>query len=61
MPSRKSLLRDHLHDLALARPELSDEGLRAALLERHGVELSRRSITQYRKELGVGAINRRKK
>jgi hypothetical protein len=61
VPSRKSLLRDQLHDLALARPELSDEGLRAALLERHGVELSRRSIAQYRKELGVGAINRRKK
>lgn len=59
VPSRKSLLRDQLHDLALARPELSDEGLRTALLERNGVELSRRSIAQYRKELGVGAINRR--
>lgn len=59
VPSRKSLLRDRLHDLALARPELSDEGLRAAILEHHGVELSRRSIAQYRKELGVGAINRR--
>lgn len=61
VPSRKSLLRDQLHDLALARPELSDEGLRAAIQELHGVELSRRSIAQYRKELGVGAINRRKK
>lgn len=60
VPSRKSLLRDRLHDLALKRPELSDEGLRAALREEHGVELSRRSITQYRKELGVGALNRRK-
>lgn len=60
VPSRKSLLRDQLHDLALARPELSDEGLRAAIRELHGVDLSRRSITQYRKELGVGALNRRK-
>ncbi len=60
VPSRKSLLRDQLHDLALARPELSDEGLRAAIRELHGVELSRRSITQYRKELGVGATGRRK-
>lgn len=59
VPSRKSLLRDQLHDLALARPELSDEGLRAAIYELHGVKLSRRSITQYRKELGVGANNRR--
>lgn len=61
VPSRKSLLRDQLHDLALSRPELSDEGLRAELRERHGVELSRRSITQYRKELGVGGLNRRKR
>ncbi len=60
VPSRKSLLRDQLHDLALARPELSDEGLRAAIREQHGVELSRRSITQYRKELGVGSLHRRK-
>jgi len=60
VPSRKSLLRDQLHDLALARPELSDEGLRAEIKGKHGVELSRRSITQYRKELGVGAVNRRK-
>jgi hypothetical protein len=59
VPSRKSLLRDQLHDLALARPELSDEGLRAAIREEHGVELSRRSIAQYRKELGVGAGGRR--
>lgn len=51
VPSRKSLLLDKLHDLALARPELSDEGLRAAIREEHGVELSRRSIAQYRKDL----------
>lgn len=61
VPSRKSLLRDRLHDLALARPELSDEGLRTELRELHGVELSRRSIAQYRKELGVGVLNRRKR
>jgi DNA-directed RNA polymerase specialized sigma54-like protein len=60
VPSRKALLRDQLHDLALARPELSDEGLRAAIRELHGVELSRRSIAQYRKELGVGGLNRRR-
>lgn len=60
VPSRKSLLRDRLHDLALARPELSDEGLRAAIRELYGVELSRRSITQYRKELNVGSNCKRK-
>lgn len=61
VPSRKALLRDRLHDLALERPELSDEGLRAEIKERHGVALSRRSIAQYRRELGVGANNRRKR
>lgn len=60
VPSRKTLLRDKLHDLALENPGLSDEGLRAAVRERHGVELSRRSIAQYRKELGIGANGRRK-
>ncbi len=59
VPSRKSLLIDKLHDLALARPELSDEGLRTAIREEHGVELSRRSIAQYRKELGMGSVHSR--
>ena len=60
VPSRKSLLRDQLHDLALARPELSDEGLRSAIREEHGVELSRRSIAQYRKELGISSGRNRR-
>ena len=53
VPSRKSLLLGRIHDLARQNPGLSDEGLRAALKESHGVALSRRSIAQYRKELGV--------
>lgn len=53
MPSSKLLARDRLHDLALAEPELSDGGLRREMRRVHGVALSRRSISQYRKELGL--------
>lgn len=59
LPSAKTLLRDRLYDLAAARPELSDEELRRALAEKHGALLSRRSITQYRAELGLGGRGRR--
>ncbi len=59
VPSGKTLLRDRLHDLALENPELSDEGLRRAVLERFGASLSRRSIAQYRKELGLPAGGKR--
>ena len=54
LPSAKSLLRDRLHDLAVENPRLSDEDLRRALAEDGGVLLSRRSIAQYRADLGLG-------
>ena len=59
VPSRKSLLLGHLHDLARQNPGLSDEGLRIALKESHGVALSRRSIAQYRKEMGISGRRKR--
>lgn len=54
LPHPKSLLRDQLHDLALAHPDSSDEGLRREMARLFGATLSRRSIAQYRKELGLG-------
>lgn len=59
LPSAKTLLRDRLYDLAAERPELSDEALRRELAERHGALLSRRSIAQYRAELGLGGRGKR--
>lgn len=59
VPSRKSLLLGRLHELARENPSLSDEGLRAALKKSCSVELSRRSIAQYRKELGLFSGGRR--
>jgi hypothetical protein len=59
VPSRKSLSLGRLHDLARLNPGLSDEGLSAALNESYGVALSRRSIAQYRKDLGISGRRRR--
>lgn len=59
VPSRKALLLGRLHDLARKNPGLSDEGLRAELAKSHGVALSRRSIAQYRKEMGLSGGGRR--
>lgn len=59
LPSSKALLRDRLYDLAAAHPALSDEALRRALAEKHGVLLSRRSIAQYRADLGLGGRGKR--
>ena len=59
VPSRKSLLLGRLHEIILRDPELSDERLRVKMRELHGVELSRRSIAQYRKELGLGGRGER--
>jgi hypothetical protein len=53
MPSGKLLARDYLYDLAVALPDVSDEGLRAEMGRAHGLKLSRRSIAQYRKELSL--------
>ncbi len=53
VPSGKLIARDRLYELAVSSPGLSDEGLRGELRRVHGFSLSRRSITQYRKELGL--------
>lgn len=58
MPSAKSLAKGIVASLALERPELSDTDLKEELVSR-GVVLSRRSVTQYRAELRVGARGRR--
>lgn len=59
VPSAKSLLRDRFHGFALAHPDLPDEALRRELERAFGAKLSRRSIAQYRKELGLGGRGRR--
>jgi len=53
MPSAKLLARDQLYDIAVALPEASDSTLSAEMSRVHGLRLSRRSIAQYRKELGL--------
>lgn len=59
LPSKKKLMRDQLYNLALENPESSDGALRAELGRRCGAKLSSRSITQYRKELGLGVAGQR--
>lgn len=54
VPSAKSLLKDRLHELVAENPRATDEALKLELERRHGARLSRRSIAQYRKELGLG-------
>lgn len=58
MPSSKTLGKNVLASVALDAPGLSDEALRGALAEK-GFALSRRSIAQYRAELGVGRTGER--
>jgi hypothetical protein len=58
-PSAKALLRGRLFDLAKDRAGASDEELRRALAREFGAKLSRRSVAQYRKELGLASRGRR--
>jgi hypothetical protein len=58
MPSSKDLGKNVLASLAMDDPGLSDEDLRAAMVEK-GYALSRRSIAQYRAELGLGRTGKR--
>ena len=58
MPSSKTLGKHALFGLASAEPTRSDESLRAALAER-GFVVSRRSVAQYRAELGLGRTGER--
>lgn len=60
IPTSKALLKDDFYQLAIECPDASDETLRMKL-ESRGVKLSRRSIAQYRKELGLGAGGNRQK
>jgi hypothetical protein len=55
LPSSKEVNLERLYVLALENPELSDEKLRAELKARYGLELSRRSVAQYRKDLALSA------
>ncbi|HXS99525.1 MAG TPA: hypothetical protein VN915_02520 [Elusimicrobiota bacterium] len=59
VPSSKMLLRDRLYDLMLELPELSDQALRLEIESRWNAKLSRRSVAQYRKELGLGGCGKR--
>lgn len=60
MPGAKQLLIERVGELVASRPELSDDGLRSEVARLHGARLSRRSIAQYRKDLGLaGAYARR--
>lgn len=59
LPSSKKVNIDRLYEIAAQQPELSDTALCAELKARHGIELSRRSVAQYRKDLGLGAAGRR--
>ncbi len=59
LPSRKAMLRDKLYDLAIHRPEVGDDMLRQELRRLYGAKISRPSIIQYRKELGLGGCGRR--
>lgn len=59
LPSRKAMIRDRLYDLAIERPEAGDDVLREEIRRLYGAVLSRPSIIQYRKELGLGGCGRR--
>jgi len=55
LPTSKVVNLERLYAIASEKPKLSDEGLRAELKSRHGVDLSRRSVAQYRKDLSLAA------
>jgi DNA-directed RNA polymerase specialized sigma54-like protein len=59
MPSSKSLLLEHLHDLATQHSGMSDAELALELQRKFGAHLSRRSVAQYRQDLGIGGKRRR--
>jgi len=59
VPSGKTLARETLGSLALDHPEMSDEHLCELLAESRQIHLSRRSVAQYRSELGLGGRGRR--
>lgn len=60
LPSCKKVNLERLYAIAAENPGMSDEKLKAELKTRHGVELSRRSIAQYRQDLRLAASGARK-
>lgn len=60
MPSSKRLLLDRVDELVSSHPGHSDQQLREELARRFGAQLSRRSISQYRKDLGVAGLQTRR-
>lgn len=59
MPSGKRLLLDRVDELVAEHPAYSDQRLREELASRFGARLSRRSIAQYRQDLGLGGLQKR--
>lgn len=59
LPSSKALLKELLYSLAKAKPGLTDRKLAFELWLQCRARLSRRSIAQYRKELGLDKHQRR--
>ncbi|HCC46830.1 MAG TPA: hypothetical protein DEQ38_01740 [Elusimicrobia bacterium] len=59
LPSSKKVNLERLYAIAAEKPELSDEKLRFELRARHGVDLSRRSVAQYRQDLKLAASGAR--
>lgn len=59
LPTSKQVNLERLYAIAAEQPALSDERLRAELRSRHGVDLSRRSVAQYRKDLSLAAAGAR--
>ncbi len=53
LPSSKAVNLERLYAIAVENPEMTDTELCAELKARHGVELSRRSVAQYRKDLSL--------
>ena len=49
-PSAKDINRERVYEFAWAKPGWTDGQLRQELERAHGVKISRRSVTQYRKE-----------
>ncbi len=55
LPSPKKINLARVYALAVENPGLSDEGLSVELKVQYGIELSRRSVAQYRKDLALSA------
>ncbi|MEK7721382.1 MAG: hypothetical protein AAB359_03225 [Elusimicrobiota bacterium] len=53
LPSSKAINLERLYAIAVENPDMNDTELCAELKIRHGVELSRQSVGQYRKDLSL--------